>query len=286
MPELTDIAYVRSLLDQHGFRFSKGLGQNFLINPSVCPRMAEACGAGPDSAVMEIGAGMGVLTRELCRRAGRVLCIELDRRLEPVLAQTLGGCDNLEILWADAMKLDLAAAIRERFAGMRVAVCANLPYYITSPLIMRLLESRLPLDNITVMVQKEAAARLCAAPGTRESGAVTLAVHYYAKPQTLFGVSRGSFLPAPHVDSAVIRLAVRQQPPCEVRDERLMFRLIRTAFEQRRKTLPNALGGLGTDKAAVAAALEAAGLSPLARAEQLTLADWASLTERWLSTQN
>ncbi len=276
---LTDIGYIRALLDRHGFHFSKKLGQNFLINPSVCPRMAEACGATPDTGVLEIGPGIGVLTRELARRAGQVVAIELDDRLPPVLAETLAGQDNVTIVQGDCMKLDLPALLREHFGDRPVAVCANLPYYITSPILMMLLESRLPVTNITVMVQKEAAQRLCAAPGTREAGAVTLAVQYYAEAETLFTVSRGSFMPAPNVDSAVIRLTVRRERPCTVRDERQMFRLIRAGFGQRRKTLLNSLTGAGFSKESLAAALQAAGISPSARAEELSLPQFAALSD-------
>jgi len=276
-PHLTDAGYIRDLLDRHGFRFSKKLGQNFLINPSVCPRMAEACGAAPDTGVLEIGPGIGVLTRELALRAGKVVSIELDDRLPPVLAETLAGMDNVSFVWGDCMKLDLPALLQERFGDRPVAVCANLPYYITSPIIMMLLESRLPVENITVMVQKEAAQRLCATPGTREAGAVTLAVQYYAEAETLFGVSRGSFMPAPNVDSAVIRLTRRKTPPCQVTDEAVMFRLIRAGFNQRRKTLLNSLTGAGYSKERLTAAFETAGMAPTARAEQLTLPDWAAL---------
>lgn len=276
---LTDIGYIRSLLERHGFHFSKKLGQNFLINPSVCPRMAQACGCTPETGVLEIGPGFGVLTRELSLRAGKVVAVELDDRLPPVLAETLAGRDNVEIVSGDCMKLDLAALLRERFGGRPVAVCANLPYYITSPLLMHLLESRLPVTSITVMVQKEAARRLCARPGTREAGAVTLAVQYYAQAETLFEVSRGSFMPAPHVDSAVIRLTVRHEPPCAVKDERQMFRLIRAGFGQRRKTLPNSLTAAGFDRETVSAALTAAGISVTARAEELTLNRFAALSD-------
>ena len=276
---LTDIGYIRDLLDRHGFSFSKKLGQNFLVNPSVCPRMAEACGASPESGVLEIGPGIGVLTRELASRAGKVVAIELDDRLPPVLAETLGGYDNVRVVQGDCMKLDLPALLREEFGDRPVAVCANLPYYITSPIIMNLLESRLPVTNITVMVQKEAAQRLCAVPGTRQAGAVTLAVQYYAEAQTLFGVSRGSFLPAPNVDSAVIRLTVRQQPPVSVADERHLFRLIRAGFGQRRKTLLNSLTAAGYTKETLAAALTAAGIATTARAEELTLPQFAALSD-------
>ncbi len=278
-PRLTDIGYIRDVLERHGFHFSKKLGQNFLVNPSVCPRMADACGATPESGVLEIGPGIGVLTRELAQRAGKVVAIELDDRLPPVLAETLKGQDNVEIVQGDCLKIDLAALIAEKFSGREVAVCANLPYYITSPIIMSLLESRLPVTSITVMVQKEAAQRLCAQVGTREAGAVTLAVQYYAEAETLFTVSRGSFLPAPNVDSAVIRLTVRKQPPCAVRDEKVLFRLIRAGFGQRRKTLLNSLGSAGYTKDVLAAAFAAAEISPTARAEQLSLAQFAALAD-------
>ena len=278
-PRLTDAGYIRELLERHGFRFSKKLGQNFLINPSVCPRMAEACGIGADGGVLEIGPGFGVLTRELARCAGKVVAVELDERLPAVLAETLAGQDNVKIVSGDCMKIDLRRLLAQEFGDRPVAVCANLPYYITSPIIMMLLESRLPVENITVMVQKEAAQRLCAAPGTREAGAVTLAVQYYAEAETLFAVSRGSFMPAPNVDSAVIRLTVRKTPPCPVKDEAVMFRLIRAGFNQRRKTLLNSLTGAGYSKEQLTAAFTAAGLAPTARAEQLTLPQFAALAD-------
>lgn len=282
MPNLTDIGHIKDLLSRHGFTFSKALGQNFLINPSVCPRMAEACAAGMEGpfAVLEIGPGIGVLTRELARAAQKVVSIELDQRLLPVLEETLADCDNVEIVPGDVMKLDLAALIREKCGGLPVAVCANLPYYITSPILMLLLESRLPVETITVLVQKEAAQRLCARPGTRECGAVTLAVDYYSRADRLFQVSRGSFLPAPKVDSAVMQLHVRREPPCPVRDEKLLFRLIRAGFNQRRKTLVNSLAGAGFSKETLQTALSETGLAPSARAEELTLAQFAALADR------
>ena len=280
MPARTDIGYIRDLLSRHGFAFSKKLGQNFLINPSVCPRMADAAVGGEEHVgVLEIGPGIGVLTRELAARAEYVCAVELDDRLPPVLAETLADCGNVEIIQGDAMKIDLDALIGRR-PDLTWVVCANLPYYITSPLIMQLLESRLNIRSLTVMVQKEAADRLCAAPGTRACGAVSLAVQYYAAPQVLFGVSRGSFMPAPNVDSSVIRLDIRPTPPCTVKDEEQMFRLIRAAFGQRRKVLSNSLCGAGFDKERVAAALNAAGISPTARAEQLTLAQFAALSDQ------
>jgi len=279
MPQLTDIAYLRDLLSRHGFSFSKKLGQNFLVNPSVCPRMAAACGADRESGALEIGPGVGVLTKELAAVAGQVVAVELDDRLLPVLGETLSECDNVSVVHGDALKLDLHALIREKFGDRRVSVCANLPYYITSPLIMALLESRLPIDSLTVMVQREAADRLCAAVGTRAAGAVTLAVAYYAEAEKLFDVSRGSFMPAPNVDSAVIRLTVRKTPPVAVKDEKMMFRLIRAGFGQRRKTVSNSLGSAVADRERLRAALETAGVSPTARAEELSLAQFAAIAD-------
>lgn len=276
----TDPFAVRMLLSSHGFRFSKALGQNFLIDPTVCPRMAELCGADEHTGVLEIGPGIGTLTAELAKKAARVASVELDGRLLPVLDETLSGCKNVHILQGDVLKLDLAALLEQEFAGLDVVCCANLPYYITSPVVMALLERRLPLKSITVMVQREAAERLCAEPGSREAGAVTLAVRYYAEPEVLFGVSAASFLPRPKVDSAVIRLTVRQEPPVSCRNEKLLFRTIRAAFGQRRKTLENALSaGLSLPKETAGQALDKAGIARTLRGEKLTLEDFARLSD-------
>lgn len=278
MQRLSDISTIRAVLEKNGFHFSKALGQNFLINPSVCPRMAALSGAADCAGAVEVGPGIGVLTWELSQVAKKVVSIELDKRLLPVLDETLADCDNVKILNADVMKLDLRRMIEEEFPGGEVAVCANLPYYITSPVIMRLLEERLPVTSITVMVQKEAAERLCAHPGERACGAVSAAVWYYAEPEILFQVSRGSFMPAPNVDSAVIRLRIRRTPPVEVADEPFFFRIVRAAFAQRRKTAVNSIANtLGRSKQAVAAAFDAAGVPQNARAEALTLEDFAAL---------
>ncbi|MEE0806414.1 MAG: 16S rRNA (adenine(1518)-N(6)/adenine(1519)-N(6))-dimethyltransferase RsmA [Acutalibacteraceae bacterium] len=278
MQRLSDISTIRAVLEKNGFHFSKALGQNFLINPSVCPRMAALSGAADCAGAVEVGPGIGVLTWELSKVAKKVVSIELDKRLLPVLDETLAGCDNVKILNADVMKLDLRRMIEEEFPGGEVAVCANLPYYITSPVIMRLLEERLPVTSIPVMVQKEAAERLCAHPGERACGAVSAAVWYYAEPEILFQVSRGSFMPAPNVDSAVIRLRIRRTPPVEVADEPFFFRVVRAAFAQRRKTAVNSIANtLGRSKQAVAAAFDAAGVPQNARAEALTIEDFAAL---------
>jgi 16S rRNA (adenine1518-N6/adenine1519-N6)-dimethyltransferase len=281
MERLTDISAVKDLLSRHGFTFSKALGQNFLINPSVCPRMAEAAVQREEKpvGVIEIGPGIGVLTKELLLRADQVVAVELDRRLLPVLEETLGAFDNLKVVNEDVLALDLHRLIAEDFAGMDVVVCANLPYYITSPVIMKLLEDRLPIRSITVMVQKEAALRLCAEPGTRDSSAITAAVRYYCEPKLLFHVSAGSFLPAPNVDSAVIQLTLHE-PSVHPNNEKTFFKVIKGAFAQRRKTVLNSLSSsLSLDKNAVRAILEAAGVDASARAEKLTLKDFANISD-------
>ena len=280
MPALTDLSTIRSLCDRYGFSLSKGFGQNFIINPGVCPRIAESAGIGPDWGVLEIGPGIGVLTEQLARRAARVVSVEIDRRLFPLLDETLAGYDNVRIVEGDVLKVDLKGLIAREFADRPVAVCANLPYYITSPILMRLLEERLPVENITVMVQREAAQRLCAPPGTRQAGAISYAVAYYARPRQLFTVQPGSFYPAPKVTSAVIRLDVRKTPAgsLDPASEKALFALIRAAFSQRRKTAANGISsGLSVDKAAVQAAMGDAGLDIRLRPEQMTLENFIAL---------
>lgn len=280
MSELSDINVIKDVLSRHGFSFSKALGQNFLVNPSVCPRMAEECGADENTGVIEIGAGIGVLTKELAKRAKKVVSVELDTRLLPVLDETLSEFGNVEIVNADIMKLDLSKLIEEKFRGMKVVVCANLPYYITSPVITMLLESKLPIESVTVMIQKEVADRLTSPVGSRDSGAVTVCVNYFSRPEKLFDVKRGSFMPMPKVDSAVIRLDIRKEPPVPVADEKKFFRLVKAAFSMRRKTALNSISsGLGVPKQAVEQALQNAGLAPTVRAENLTLADFAAICD-------
>lgn len=280
MNNLSDISVIKSVLSRHGFTFSKALGQNFIINPSVCPRIAEEGAAGEGVGVLEVGAGIGVLTAELAKRASKVVCVELDTRLLPVLDETLGEFDNVKIINGDILKVDIHRILEDEFGNMPVVVCANLPYYITSPVIMRLLESRLRIDSVTVMVQKEAAVRLCADVGSRDSGAVTVAVNYYAEAQKLFDVSRGSFMPSPNVDSAVIRLDILKNPPIEVSDEKFFFSMVKAAFSQRRKTASNGISaGMGISKPTVIEAIEAADLSPTVRAEALTMEQLGRLCE-------
>lgn len=282
--DLYDYNTVKRILARHGFTFSKALGQNFLIDPDVCPQMVRSLKADKDTGVMEIGPGIGVLTKELCRSAGKVVAIELDKRLLPVLSETLDGFDNLEVINADVMNTDLKALIKEKFSDCKsVKVCANLPYYITSPVIMTLLESRLPIDEIVVMVQKEAGERLCAQVGTRGAGAVTVAVHYYADSEILFDVARDCFMPSPKVDSVVIRLKIRKENKFAVRDEKLFFSIVKCAFSQRRKTALNSISGtMGLSKETLAALFDNLGIDKNIRAEKLTMEDFVNIEEKIL----
>ena len=278
---LTNIGTVRDILSRHGFSFSKGLGQNFIINPDICPKIAENGNAQKGFGIIEIGTGIGVLTAELAKRADKVCAVEIDSRLLPILDETLAEYDNIKIFNEDVMKCDLHKLIREEFPGLKTAVCANLPYYITSPVIMLLLESRLPVESITVMVQKEAAQRLCAKVGTRDSGAITVAVNYYGTVRQVFGVSRGSFMPAPNVDSAVIRIDPNPEPRLDEENEKFFFKIVRSGFSQRRKTAANALSSMaGIPKDKIYSALEELGLPQSARLEQLDLEQLIAFSAR------
>ncbi len=275
---LADFNTVQKLLSSAGFSFKKSLGQNFIVDPTVCPEMADfACDE--NTGALEIGPGIGVLTAELAKTAKKVVSIELDERLKPILNKTLAEFDNTEVVFGDAMKIDLQKLIAEKFADCdRVVVCANLPYYITSPIIMGLLEAKLPIDSIVVMVQKEAGERLCAKVGSRESGAVTVAANYYAESEILFEVGRDSFMPPPKVDSVVIKLKIRETPAVNVTSEADFFKLVKACFAQRRKTLSNTVSNsLGIGKEKIGEALEKLGLSPTVRSEQLTMEELASL---------
>lgn len=279
MNKLSDISYVKNVLQKHGFTFSKSLGQNFLVNPTICPRMAQMCGASEKVGVIEIGPGAGVLTCELAKVAYKVIAVELDKRLLSVLEETLSDFDNIKVINADAMKLDFKKLIQEEFNGGDVVICANLPYYITSPVIMRLLEERLPINSLTVMVQKEAADRICAKPGTRESGAISAAVHYYSTPEMLFKVSAGSFIPSPKVDSAVIKLSILKEPPVSVTDEKMFFKVVKSSFLQRRKTLSNSLSsGMAISKQTINDILMQAEIKQNARAEELSMEQFAKIS--------
>ncbi len=279
--ELTDIHVVKSLMESHGIRFRKKFGQNFLINKKIVSDIAENCGAKPVDGILEIGPGIGVLTAQLCQRYRRVVGIEIDKNLIPVLHETLSAYDNVNIICQDVMKTDLKALLKTEFSGMRVSVCANLPYYITTPILMQLFESELPFSHITVMVQREVADRLCAAPGTADYGAITAAVSYYAKPRRLFTVSRGNFMPPPHVDSAVVRCDLYDTPPVMVKDKQTLFCVIRAAFAQRRKTLCNALVSAfpGFDKETIAALLTKQNIPLQTRGETLDLMAFSRIAD-------
>lgn len=271
---------IRALLDRHGFRFSKSMGQNFLIDPQVPADIAAASGADETCGVLEIGPGIGPLTAELARRAGKVVSVELDKTLLPVLAETMAPFSNVEILQGDALRLDLAALAAEKFQGLTPIVCANLPYNITSPALQKFVETPC-FQSVTVLIQKEVAQRLSAPQGSSEGGAFSLFLQYRMEVEMLFEVPRDKFLPAPKVDSAVLRCVRRNRPAVEISDEAFFFKVLRGAFLLRRKTLVNSLSAAlpGWDKPAVQSAIASCGLPPDVRGERLTLQDFAALAE-------
>ena len=270
---------IQALLQRHGFHFSKAMGQNFLIEGWVPRDIAAASGADENTGVLEIGPGIGPLTRELARRAGKVVSVELDRRLWPVLEETMAGCENFTLVQGDVMQQDLAALAREHFGGLRPILCANLPYNITTPLLTRVVESRC-FDSVTVLIQKEVAQRICAAPGTADYGAFTLLMQYYTQPELLFTVSNTCFLPAPKVTSAVIHCRSRKAPPVEVCSREMLFRTVRSGFALRRKTLVNSLQtAFPLPKERLTEIVVACGLDPSVRGERLGLAEYARLAD-------
>ena len=276
--DLCNAQEVKGLLARHGFRFSKAKGQNFLIAAWVPQRIAEESGIDRSCGVLEVGPGIGPLTQQLCRRAGRVTAVEVDRSLAPVLQETLGEYSNLHILWQDILKVDIPALVQAELPGLRPMACANLPYYITSPVLTALLEARC-FSSVTVMVQKEVAQRMAAAPGSGDYSAFTVFCNYYAQPELLFDVPPSCFLPQPKVTSSVVRLDIRQSPPCPVEDEALFFRVVRASFAQRRKQLQNGLAAgfpaLGKEK--IGEILCACGLSPTVRGETLDIPAFARI---------
>lgn len=270
---------IQALLSRHGFRFSKALGQNFLIESWVPQRIADACGADAGTGVLEIGPGIGPLTRQLVQRAGQVVSVELDRRLYPVLEETMAGCGNFTLVPGDIMQCDLDALVQQHFQGLRPILCANLPYQITTPVLKKCVESRL-FDSLTVLIQKEVALRICAAPGSADYGAFSLLMQYYTQPELLFTVPNTCFLPAPKVTSAVVHCPVRKTPPVQVCSEAALWRAVRAGFALRRKTLVNSLQtGYPLPKEVLAQAITQCGLSPDVRGERLSLADYAKLAD-------
>ena len=275
---LCDRNDIQALLGRHGFRFSKSMGQNFLIEDWVPRDIADACGADAHTGVLEIGPGIGPLTQELARRAGKVVSVELDSRLYPVLTETMAGFDNFTLVPGDVMKLDMRDLVDAHFAGLRPILCANLPYNITTPVLTACVEARC-FDSLTVLIQKEVAQRICARPGTADYGAFTLLMQYYTDPRLLFTVPNTCFLPAPKVTSAVIHCPVRKTPPVEVVSEAALWRTVRAGFALRRKTLVNSLQtGYQLPKEQLIGIVTACGLDPTVRGERLSLADYARLT--------
>lgn len=269
------------LIKKYDFRFQKKYGQNFLIDTHVLDKIISAAGVTKEDMVLEIGPGIGTMTQYLAEAAREVVAVEIDDKLIPILEETLSEYDNVTIINEDILKLDIAKLADEKNGGKPIKVVANLPYYITTPIIMGLFESKVPLDNITIMVQKEVADRMQVGPGTKDYGALSLAVQYYAKPEIVANVPPNCFIPRPTVGSAVIRLKRYAEPPVTVADEKKMFSLVRASFNQRRKTLVNGLSnapGIGLNKEKVAEALEKMGLSPTIRGEALTLSQFAELS--------
>lgn len=269
------------ILDKYGFSFQKKFGQNFLIDENVVRKIVREAGVSKDDFVLEIGPGIGTMTQILCEEAREVVAVEIDKKLIPILTQdTLSYYDNVTVINEDILKLDIVKLANEKNGGKPIKVVANLPYYITTPIIMGLFESQVPLDSITIMVQKEVADRMQVGPGTKDYGALSLAVQFYARPQIVLTVPASCFMPRPNVDSAVIRLERFKEPPVDVTDQHLMFNIIRASFNQRRKTMTNSVvnAGLGITREKLLAALEAVGLPATVRGEALTLEQFAMLS--------
>lgn len=280
MYELTDPKIIKYLCQKYGFSFAKSMGQNFITDAEV-PRVMSEKATENANGVIEIGPGFGTLTAFLAMDAEKVISIELDKRLREVLSETLAGFDNISFIWEDCLKVNLKELMEKEFNGMEVSVAANLPYYITTPIIMNLLEGRLPFKKIVVMIQKEVAQRLCAKPGTKDYGAISITTQYFSKPQIIKTVPASSFIPAPKVDSAVVCMDILPHPSVSPKDEKLFFKLIKAAFSQRRKTLVNALSGNGAfgSKEEIIKAVEEAGFSPTVRGEALSIEDFCTLSD-------
>lgn len=282
MEKLSNPQRTIEVIKKYEFCFQKKFGQNFLIDGHVLDKIIARAGVTKDDMVLEIGPGIGTMTQYLAEAAGKVVAVEIDRNLLPILQETLSDYDNVKVIHADVLSLDLEKLVQEENGGRPIKVVANLPYYITTPIIMALFEQHVPLANVTVMVQKEVAARMKSGPGSKDYGALSLAVQYYAEPYIVANVPCNCFMPRPNVDSAVIRLTRYEEPPVQVKDEKMLFKIIRASFNQRRKTLQNGLNNsseLNFTKDQIAAAIAAAGFSPSVRGEALTLEQFARLTD-------
>ena len=282
MEKLSNPQRTIEVIKKYEFCFQKKFGQNFLIDGHVLDKIIAGAGVTKDDMVLEIGPGIGPMTQYLAEAAGKVVAVEIDRNLLPILQETLADYDNVKVIHADVLSLDLEKLVQEENGGRPIKVVANLPYYITTPIIMALFEQHVPLANVTVMVQKEVAARMKSGPGSKDYGALSLAVQYYAEPYIVANVPCNCFMPRPNVDSAVIRLTRYEEPPVQVKDEKMLFKIIRASFNQRRKTLQNGLNNsseLNFTKDQIAAAIAEAGFSPSVRGEALTLEQFAKLTD-------
>ena len=282
MEKLSNPQRTIEVIKKYEFCFQKKFGQNFLIDGHVLDKIIAGAGVTKDDMVLEIGPGIGTMTQYLAEASGKVVAVEIDRNLLPILQETLADYDNVKVIHADVLSLDLEKLVQEENGGRPIKVVANLPYYITTPIIMALFEQHVPLANVTVMVQKEVAARMKSGPGSKDYGALSLAVQYYAEPYIVANVPCNCFMPRPNVDSAVIRLTRYEDPPVQVKDEKMLFKIIRASFNQRRKTLQNGLNNsseLNFTKDQIAAAIAAAGFSPSVRGEALTLEQFARLTD-------
>ena len=282
MEKLSNPQRTIEVIKKYEFCFQKKFGQNFLIDGHVLDKIIAGAGVTKDDMVLEIGPGIGTMTQYLAEAAGKVVAVEIDRNLLPILQETLADYDNVKVIHADVLSLDLEKLVQEEIGGRPIKVVANLPYYITTPIIMALFEQHVPLANVTVMVQKEVAARMKSGPGSKDYGALSLAVQYYAEPYIVANVPCNCFMPRPNVDSAVIRLTRYEEPPVQVKDEKMLFKIIRASFNQRRKTLQNGLNNsseLNFTKDQIAAAIAEAGFSPSVRGEALTLEQFAKLTD-------
>lgn len=280
--QLSNPSELKSVIERHGFSFTKSLGQNFLIDKNILDKIVEGSGIDKDWGVLEIGPGAGTLTRELAARAKSVVAIEIDNKLIPLLQDTLSDFDNAEVICEDVMKVDLKCLIEEKFGDIPVAVVANLPYYITTPIIMNFLENEIPVKSLTVMVQKEVADRMAARPGGKDYGALTAAVQFYTEPKIICRAEPHCFMPQPKVESQVVRLSVLEKPRVEVSDRSFMFKVIKSAFGQRRKTLLNALSKspyISLEKSVVQEAILEAGLDVNIRGERLSLFEFARLSD-------
>ena len=282
MEKLSNPQRTIEVIKKYEFCFQKKFGQNFLIDGHVLDKIIAGASVTKDDRVLEIGPGLGTMTQYLAEAAGKVVAVEIDRNLLPILQETLADYDNVKVIHADVLSLDLEKLVQEENGGRPIKVVANLPYYITTPIIMALFEQHVPLANVTVMVQKEVAARMKSGPGSKDYGALSLAVQYYAEPYIVANVPCNCFMPRPNVDSAVIRLTRYEEPPVQVKDEKMLFKIIRASFNQRRKTLQNGLNNsseLNFTKDQIAAAIAEAGFSPSVRGEALTLEQFAKLTD-------